>query len=393
MRLLVVGHTYLTAFAQRKYIEMKHLQADLELRILTPRSMPHVFQRYAREVAQELTSQEVIDIRHYFGRSHMSYVLDPIALAAVLRQFRPTHIHIEEDPYSAVGVETVAIARLVCRDAQISFFIWDNLAREPRFPLNVLKWRLNRFSLKRADLVICGNKEGERLLRGKKGYTGRTAVLPQLGLDPALYLESPPSSIRAELGISRQTPLIGYVGRFIAEKGVFHLLEALRELRHRPSHALFIGAGPLEEEIRNMGQRYLGSRFTLRKAVPHAEVPGYMRAMDILVLPSYATNRWKEQFGLVLAQAMLAGVPCIGSSSGAIPDVIGPGGLVFQERNVGDLRVKLDQLLSSSEARESFGKAAQEFAIANYTNEAVAKGHLAEFTRNKQGHQYIPAEA
>lgn len=386
MRLLVVGHSYLTAFAQRKYIEMKRLQADLELRILTPRSMPHVFQRYARQVAQELTSQEVIDIRHYFGRSHMSYVLDPIALAAVLRQFQPTRIHIEEDPYSAVGVETVAIARLTCREARISFFIWDNLAREPHFPLNFVKWKLNRFSLRHADLVICGNKEGERLLRGKKGYTGQTAVLPQLGLDPALYQQAPLSGLRAELGIPPQVPLIGYVGRFIAEKGVLHLLEALRELHHLPWHALVIGAGPLKEEIGNAGQRYLGNRFTLRDAIPHAEVPSYMRAMDILVLPSYGTNAWKEQFGLVLAQAMLAGVPCIGSSSGAIPEVIGPGGLVFEEQNVGDLRRKLEQLLSSSDLRSSLGKAGLSFAIANYTHEAVGRAYLALFNRPTTAH-------
>jgi glycosyltransferase involved in cell wall biosynthesis len=379
MRLLVVGHSYLTVFAQQKYVEMKRLQPDLELRILTPRAIPHVFQRYTREVAPELTSQEVVDIRDYFGRSHMSYVLAPLALAALLRKFRPTRIHIEEDPYSAIGVETVAIARLVCPDARISFFIWDNLAREPRFPLNVVKWRLNGFSLRRADLVICGNKDGERLLREKKGYTGRSAVLPQLGLDPAPYQDSSPSTIRAELGIPQHVPLIGYVGRFIAEKGVLHLLEALRELRHFSWHAVFVGTGPLEEEIRNTGQRHLGSRLSLRKAIPHAEVPRYMRAMDILVLPSYATNSWKEQFGLVLAQAMLAGVPCIGSSSGAIPDVIGPGGLVFKELNIEDFRGKLELLLSSSELRGALSRAARSYAAANYTHEAVGRAYLALF--------------
>jgi hypothetical protein len=48
MKLLVVGHTYLTAFAQRKYVEMKRLSPDLDLRILTPRSVSHVFKHYDR---------------------------------------------------------------------------------------------------------------------------------------------------------------------------------------------------------------------------------------------------------------------------------------------------------------------------------------------------------
>lgn len=184
MRLLVVGHTYLIAFNQQKYVEMKRQSEGLELRILTPRSMPHAFKRYTRELAPGLSADEVVDIREFFGRSHMSYVLDPFRFAKVLREFRPDRVHIEEDPYSAVGVEAVFLTRLICPLAKLSFFIWDNLARVPRFPLNVIKRVLNRYSLSKADLVVCGNKDGELLLRGKKGYKGRTAVLPQMGLNP-----------------------------------------------------------------------------------------------------------------------------------------------------------------------------------------------------------------
>jgi glycosyltransferase involved in cell wall biosynthesis len=89
---------------------------------------------------------------------------------------------------------------------------------------------------------------------------------------------------------------------------------------------------------------------------------------------------------MVLAQAMMAGVPCIGSSSGAIPDVIGPGGLVFQERNVEDLRSKLEQLVSSSELRTSMGNAARSFAAANYTHKAVGSAYLAVFNSRPTGH-------
>lgn len=56
MRLLVVGHTYLTAFAQCKYVEMKRQCECLELRILTPRAMPHIFIRYTRELASDLST-------------------------------------------------------------------------------------------------------------------------------------------------------------------------------------------------------------------------------------------------------------------------------------------------------------------------------------------------
>lgn len=379
MKLLVVGHTYLTAFAQRKYVEMKRQCEGLELRILTPRAIPHVFMRYTRELAPGLSKDEVVDIREFFGRSHMSYVLDPFRFAEVLRKFQPDRVHIEEDPYSAAGVETVFLTHLICPSAKISFFIWDNLARVPRFPLNVIKRKLNRYSLSKADLVVCGNKEGERLLREKKGYKGRTAVLPQLGLNPDPYLNLQTNLIRSELLIPVDIPLIGFVGRLIPEKGVSLLLEALHRLKDLKWRVLIVGSGPLESEITGKWQQMFGERLVYRKAVPHADVPAYMRAMDIFVLPSYTTPAWKEQFGLVLAEAMLAGVPCVGSSSGAIPDVIGPGGMVFKEKDVDDLAHTLKRLLADLNLRKSLAEEAQRFALQNYTHAAVATAYLKQF--------------
>ena len=47
------------------------------------------------------------------------------------------------------------------------------------------------------------------------------------------------------------------------------------------------------------------------------------------MLGSLPTPLWEEQFGMVLAEAMAAGVPVLASSSGAIPEVLGPGGQLF----------------------------------------------------------------
>lgn len=379
MKLLIVGWAYTIAFNQRKYSEMKRQCEGLELRILTPRAVPHVFNRYARELASGLSADEVVDIREFFGRSHMSYVLDPFRFANVLRTFRPDRVHIEEDPYSAVGVETVFLTRLILPSAKISFFIWDNLARVPRFPLDVIKRKLNQYSLSKADLVVCGNKEGELLLREKKGYKGRTSVLPQMGVTDDSYVAPRTNPIRNELLIPADTPLIGFVGRLVPEKGVVLLLDVLHRLENIKWRVLILGSGPLESEISGKWQEILGDRLIFRKAVPHDEVSSYMQAMDILVLPSYQTPYWKEQFGLVLAQAMMLGVPCIGSSSGAIPEVIGPGGLVFKEKDVDDLTITLERLLVDVGLRKSLAENAKSFALQNYTHTAVATAYLKQF--------------
>lgn len=379
MRLLIVGHTYLTAFSQSKYVAMKRLDPALQLRIVTPPKMGHVFKRYRHERHPALSQEETIVVPAIFGQEHMTYILSPARLWTVLHQFNPDHIHIEEDPHSLVGVETLSLARLACPDATISFFIWDNLARIPRLPLNVVKQAFTRYSLGRAALVVCGNAEAESLLRKVKGYKGRSAVLPQVGLDPEDYAAPPRADIRAALSVVPGEAWVGFIGRFVPEKGLIVLLEALSRLQHLRWRLLLVGDGPLRDDVETRWQSMLGSRLFFVSAVPQRAVPDYLKCLDIFVLPSYGTDSWKEQFGVTLAQAMMAGVACIGSSSGAIPEVMGGAGVVVQEQDVEGLCQALERVISSAITRQGLRDKARSFALKHYTNSTVAAGYLELF--------------
>jgi len=378
MRLLVVGHSYVTAFAQAKYVAMKQMDPGLRLRLVTPPETTHVFRRYRREVASGLHTDEIVPLRAWFGRSHMSYLLDPLELATQLRQFAPEHIHIEEDPHSLVGLETVVLARLFCHETPISFFVWDNLWRTPRFPLSLLKPTLTRLCLSRTSLVVCGNTEGRDLLR-KKGYLGPSVVLPQVGLDPEDYVAEPPAELYKHLHGGEGRVLIGYAGRLVAEKGIVLLLEALSQIVDLPWRLVLIGSGPLRDVIRQWQSRF-GERLICLDAVDHQCVPVYLKCLDVFVLPSYKTPGWKEQFGLTMAQAMMAGVACLGSSSGAIPEVLGSGGCIFEEGSVEGLRSALTELIRSGEVRGRAAQRARTLALQRYTNRTIAEGYLTAFS-------------
>jgi glycosyltransferase involved in cell wall biosynthesis len=378
MRLLVVGHSYITGFAQSKYVAMKRCNPNLELRIVTPPEVGHVFQVYHSELNPNLRPDELVAIPRIFGRTHMTYIVNPIRLWRLIRTFKPDYIHIEEDPHSFIGIEAVTLARLACRQAQISFFIWDNLGRIPRFPRNVIKRWLTRFALANTALVICGNHEAGHLLRAAKGYRARVAVLPQIGLDAEGYASPPRPEISNQL--ARGSVWIGFVGRLVPEKGLRILFEALSGLSHVPWRLLVLGNGPLKNEIETEWRVRFGNRLLLIDAVPHADVPDFLKCLDIFVLPSYSTPDWKEQFGLTLAQAMLAGVACIGSASGAIPEVLDGCGVVVPERDAQSLAQALGQLCESADLRAQWGAKAQALARRRYTNEVVAAGHLSAFS-------------
>lgn len=334
---------------------------------------------YRVERHPKLLPEELVVVPKVAGGTHTTYLLDPRMLRDVYSRFRPDHIHVEEDPHSMVGTETVAFARLFSPRASLSFFIWDNLARSLPFPRNAIKGLLARFSLSHADLVVCGNAEAERLLKGVKGYSRRTMVLPQVGLDPEDYLTPPSAAIQTEMVASSGEPWIGFVGRFVPEKGLILLLESLVSLQHLPWKLLVIGSGPLRDDVLSRWQPLLGPRILCLDAVPHREVADYLKCLNIFVLPSYGIPGWKEQFGLTLAQAMMAGVACVGSSSGAIPEVLGQAGAVFEEGDVRQLSDVLARLLLSPEERVRLGQAARALALTRYTNHAVASAQLTAF--------------
>jgi len=379
MRLLVVGHSYITAFAQAKYAAMKRLAPDLELLLIIPPRVYHPFMTYRPEVAPGLASSEVVCVPTLFGRSTMTYLLDPRRLAGLLREFSPDRIHIEEDPHSFVGVETVLLSRRQCPDAKVSFFIWDNLNRSPRFPVNVLKRVLTRYALACASDVVCGNTEGQRLLKDK-GYNGSSAILPQIGLEASEYMQPPRAELMAAIrGEDRDGVVIGYVGRLVPEKGILTLLEALSGIGECQWRLVLLGQGPLREKLERQWKPRMGQRLVLMDAVSHGAVAECMKCFDVFVLASHKTSRWTEQFGLALAQAMMAGVACVGSSSGAIPEVLAGTGLLVQERDAVALREALRRLISCPEDRKSLGRAARELARAHYTNEVIAAAYLRVF--------------
>jgi glycosyltransferase involved in cell wall biosynthesis len=123
---------------------------------------------------------------------------------------------------------------------------------------------------------------------------------------------------------------VGYAGRLIESKGLFDLLAAVRQL-DAPVELALIGNGELRGQLD--GQPTPGSHVRVIDDLTHAEMAGGYAQLDVLVVPSHTTPRWKEQFGRVIVEALSCGVPVVGSDSGEIPWLIEltGGGLVFPE--------------------------------------------------------------
>ncbi len=133
----------------------------------------------------------------------------------------------------------------------------------------------------------------------------------------------PRDAHRARFGFG-PGPLVLTVRRLVERMGIDLLIRAAAEV---PGLRLAIGGdGPLREELEALAAslrveaRFLGF-------VPDADLPSLYRAADLFVLPT----RELEGFGLVAIEAMACGTPAMGTPVGAIPEVLGPLGLLFSE--------------------------------------------------------------
>jgi len=133
------------------------------------------------------------------------------------------------------------------------------------------------------------------------------------GMETRTFLEAAPGETRAEvrasLGIGADDFVIGTVARLAEHKGHDDILDAIAtDLRDRPTwRLLWVGDGWWRERLlgrlRAMG---LGDRVITTGLVPPERVPGMMRAMDVLVHPSY-----REGLPRTLPQALLSGTPVV----------------------------------------------------------------------------------
>jgi glycosyltransferase involved in cell wall biosynthesis len=121
-------------------------------------------------------------------------------------------------------------------------------------------------------------------------------------------------------------------GRLVWEKGHQDVLRAVAALRAGvagPARddvgVLIVGRGPEEARLRAYAADLgIADRVELRPFVPYDEMPGVYAAATCMVLASIPVVHWEEQFGMVLAEGMAAGLPIVASTSGAIPEVAGP---------------------------------------------------------------------
>ncbi|BAY99235.1 group 1 glycosyl transferase [Tolypothrix tenuis PCC 7101] len=385
MKILVASHTYIVDLNCEKLRALSQLEPGIEVTVVVPKSWrPGGVQNKVIETEyRDEGTFKIVPVSN-FSQNHQGLLTFGADLIALLKQVRPQVIQVEQASRGLAYTQMIILNKILGLQAKNIFFTWWNLPYELKFPVGLLE----KFNLDNSHGIISGNQDGAEVLR-QRGYQGLIKVMPQLGVDERVFTPHSQPELAAKLGIFPDEFVVGFVGRFVPEKGLLTLLQALISIKNKPWKLLLLGRGNLQAEILKIAaENQIQDRVIIIESVPHDVVPQYINLMDTLVLPSETTYKfktltaagWKEQFGHVIIEAMACKVPVIGSNSGEIPHVIGDAGLIFPEGDVQALANCLTQLIDNPDLRQKVGAMGYEKAMDKYTNKALAQQQL-EFYR------------
>ncbi|CAL9284833.1 glycogen synthase [Streptomyces sp. SudanB52_2052] len=198
------------------------------------------------------------------------------------------------------------------------------------------------------------------------------------GIDTNLYRPDHGTDALDRIGLDRSRPYVLFVGRITRQKGVPHLLRAVRDIDPAAQVVLCAGAPDtpeIDREFRELFAELSDVRdgvYWISKMLPRPEVIQLLTHAALFVCPSVY-----EPLGIVNLEAMACGTPVVASAVGGIPEVVDDGrtGLLVP---AGDgfeagLARAMDTVLGDPETARRMGEAGRERAVGEFGWDAVAR--------------------
>ncbi len=256
------------------------------------------------------------------------------------------------------------LAALACRWLRVTGRPAPALVRTRHVSIPVPNDPATRWLYRRATVrvVTTGDALRDQLVRDNGLDPARVDSVPT-GIDAQAYAPRSRQAARDALGIDASAPWIGVVATLRSWKGHRFLIEALPRLAHRDARLAIVGDGPQRSALEAQVDA-LGLRDRVIFAGQQTEVMRWLPAFDVFVLPSYAN----EGVPQALLQAMFAGIPCVTTDAGAIPEIARDGetARVVAREDPAALAAGIDAVLDNRAGAEAMAQRARAFVGPRY---------------------------
>ena len=296
-------------------------------------------------------------------------------LGEALRRIEPDLIHVLSEPWGGLVVQTLVLRRLL----ELSVPVCVHGAENIYWQGSRIERHLRRLVLKKVLPRLNGfaswTEGGIEVARQAGLGQVPTAAIPAVIPDPEQFSPLAPTrrqDLREKLGLPVEGPVVGFVGRLVPEKGILDLILALRDLSDPIPFLGIWGAGELLAEVKYQ-LRTEGINGRVFKPLGLAEIRNAYQVCDVIVVPSRTTASWKEQFGRVALEAMLAGCVVIAYRTGALPEVLGGEGVLVEEADITGLRSAILGVITNLQEGTRQGLQARQSALNRYHPEILRK--------------------
>ena len=263
----------------------------------------------------------------YGGRRHnegavwkvFSRLVDLACLPVLVLRHRPDVVQLNS-AFDRKGVLRdvffVPVVRLLGQRVVLKFHGSDLNLLESRHPF----WRMLMGTVVRSATVVCVlSHEEAAAFRRRYPYIWLQVVKNALDLSRYACQDN----FRGRYHIPPHKPLLLFVARFIAAKGLQEVIQALPIIRQRHDvHAVFVGDGPVRQEneklVRTLG---LEGCTTFTGYLPEDETVGAYRTSTVLVFPTYH----QEGMPMVIFHALACGLPVVTTRIRAATDWLEEG--------------------------------------------------------------------
>lgn len=269
------------------------------------------------------------------------------------------------------------LAAVMCRFYQIPYGVrtigqltpWS--LSQSRLRKGIYSNLLERSNLNHATFIHCTSLQ-EAQDADNFGIKTPKVVIP-LGVNPPSHILGAKQQLRQLFNIPADSPVILFMSRIHPKKRLDLLIQVLGELKspQQPFHLIIAGSGDaqyIESLHQLVAQHQLKSQTTFAGFVTGEGKDLLLQGSDFFALPSYSEN-----FGIALAEAMVAGIPVITTPGVHIsPDIAqAKAGIIIN--NATELKIAISQLLQSSQLRQELGDNGKRLALSKYAWPAIAR--------------------
>ena len=203
---------------------------------------------------------------------------------------------------------------------------------------------IERTAYENADGVVAVSASMRRDVQALYGVAPERIRVIHNGIDLQQYRPTPDAAVLAEFGIDPHTPFVLFVGRITRQKGIIHLVNAIKYFHPGVQVVLCAGAPDTPEIAQEMTDAV--ERARAATATPIVWIPEMLSKQKVIALYTHAAifvcPSVYEPFGIINLEAMACETPVVASAVGGIPEVVDHGetGLLVPSETIGSNEVE-----------------------------------------------------